>query len=140
MLCFILQSLGIILYVLCCGTLPFDGSNIHRLRTRILAGKFRVPFYMTTGNSVLALWLQGDTGTTIHRHFQELVPISTLFLPTHTHLIAFIPIPHLSLRQSFPSSDHPRNILRCIMQTVYCRFCVSTFCVLLVIVCNMNMP
>jgi len=45
------QSLGIILYVLCCGTLPFDGSNIHRLRSRILAGKFRVPFYMTTGNS-----------------------------------------------------------------------------------------
>jgi len=44
------QSLGIILYVLCCGTLPFDGSNIHKLRARILAGKFRVPFYMTTGN------------------------------------------------------------------------------------------
>jgi len=46
-----MKSLGIILYVLCCGTLPFDGSNIHKLRTRILAGKFHVPFYMTTGNS-----------------------------------------------------------------------------------------
>lgn len=43
------QSLGIVLYVLVCGTLPFDGSTLQILRRRILAGKFRVPFFMSTG-------------------------------------------------------------------------------------------
>ncbi|ESO09961.1 hypothetical protein HELRODRAFT_73300 [Helobdella robusta] len=41
-------SLGIVLYVLVVGSLPFDGSNLASLRKRILAGKFRVPFFMST--------------------------------------------------------------------------------------------
>ncbi|XP_059139871.1 uncharacterized protein LOC131928009 isoform X2 [Physella acuta] len=40
-------SLGVVLYVLVCGALPFDGSTLQSLRNRVLAGKYRVPFYMT---------------------------------------------------------------------------------------------
>ncbi|KAI8918663.1 kinase-like domain-containing protein, partial [Powellomyces hirtus] len=41
-------SLGVVLYVLVCGALPFDGSTLAKLRSRVLAGKFKVPFYMST--------------------------------------------------------------------------------------------
>ena len=43
------QSLGVVLYVLVCGALPFDGSSLQSLRSRVLSGKFRVPFFMSTG-------------------------------------------------------------------------------------------
>ncbi|KAJ3308850.1 MAP/microtubule affinity-regulating kinase 3, partial [Blyttiomyces sp. JEL0837] len=41
-------SLGVVLYVLVCGALPFDGSTLPKLRARVIAGKFKVPFYMST--------------------------------------------------------------------------------------------
>ncbi|ESO00628.1 hypothetical protein HELRODRAFT_131017, partial [Helobdella robusta] len=41
-------SLGIVLYVLVVGSLPFDGKTLQELRSSILAGKFRVPFFMST--------------------------------------------------------------------------------------------
>lgn len=41
-------SLGVVLYVLVCGALPFDGTTLTKLRARVLAGKFKVPFYMST--------------------------------------------------------------------------------------------
>ncbi|KAK3581717.1 hypothetical protein CHS0354_015347 [Potamilus streckersoni] len=40
--------MGVVLYVLVCGALPFDGSTLQSLRSRVLSGKFRVPFYMST--------------------------------------------------------------------------------------------
>lgn len=53
MLFSVFQSLGVVLYVLVCGALPFDGSSLQSLRTRVLSGKFRVPFFMTTGKKDL---------------------------------------------------------------------------------------
>ncbi|XP_048588593.1 serine/threonine-protein kinase SIK1 isoform X2 [Nematostella vectensis] len=41
-------SLGVVLYVLVCGALPFDGSTLQALRDRVLEGKFRIPFFMST--------------------------------------------------------------------------------------------
>lgn len=49
--CVSLQSLGVVLYVLVCGALPFDGSTLQNLRARVLSGKFRIPFFMSTGGS-----------------------------------------------------------------------------------------
>lgn len=40
-------SLGVVLYVLVCGALPFDGHTLQSLRSRVLAGKFRIPYFMS---------------------------------------------------------------------------------------------
>ncbi|XP_046382873.1 uncharacterized protein LOC124153627 [Ischnura elegans] len=41
-------SLGVVLYVLVCGALPFDGSTLHSLRDRVLSGRFRIPYFMSS--------------------------------------------------------------------------------------------
>ncbi|XP_055309782.1 uncharacterized protein LOC129573368 isoform X2 [Sitodiplosis mosellana] len=40
-------SLGVVLYVLVCGALPFDGATLHDLRNMVVSGKFRIPFFMS---------------------------------------------------------------------------------------------
>ncbi|VDN32202.1 unnamed protein product [Gongylonema pulchrum] len=42
-------SLGVVLYVLTCGVLPFEGSSLQALRDRVLSGRFRIPYFMSTG-------------------------------------------------------------------------------------------
>jgi len=41
-------SVGVVLYVLVCGALPFDGATLHALRDRVLSGRFRIPFFMSS--------------------------------------------------------------------------------------------
>lgn len=38
-----------VLYVLVCGALPFDGPTLPDLRQRVLEGRFRIPYFMTEG-------------------------------------------------------------------------------------------
>jgi hypothetical protein len=57
------QSLGVVLYVLVCGALPFDGSTLQSLRDRVLSGRFRIPYFMSSGGHCWCL----------------LVPVSTEF-------------------------------------------------------------
>uniref|UniRef100_A0A1B6MFR4 non-specific serine/threonine protein kinase n=1 Tax=Graphocephala atropunctata TaxID=36148 RepID=A0A1B6MFR4_9HEMI len=40
-------SLGVVLYVLVCGALPFDGTTLQCMRNRVMAGKFRIPYFMS---------------------------------------------------------------------------------------------
>lgn len=37
------------LYVLVCGALPFDGATLHDLRSAVVSGIFRIPFFMSAG-------------------------------------------------------------------------------------------
>ncbi|XP_070203613.1 serine/threonine-protein kinase SIK2-like [Littorina saxatilis] len=41
-------SLGVVLYVLVCGALPFDGPTLQELRDRVVSGRFRIPYFMST--------------------------------------------------------------------------------------------
>ena len=38
-----------------CGALPFDGNNLQHLRARVLAGRFRIPYYMSEGTSIISI-------------------------------------------------------------------------------------
>lgn len=57
-----LQSLGVVLYVLVCGSLPFDGPSLPALRQRVLEGRFRIPFFMSRGRCVPSLLPGGRAG------------------------------------------------------------------------------
>ncbi|KAL3099390.1 hypothetical protein niasHT_022133 [Heterodera trifolii] len=41
-------SLGVILYVMVCGVLPFEGLNLQLLRDRVLSGRIRIPYFMSS--------------------------------------------------------------------------------------------
>ncbi|XP_048368582.1 serine/threonine-protein kinase SIK2 isoform X1 [Sphaerodactylus townsendi] len=40
-------SMGVVLYILVCGALPFDGPTLPILRQRVLEGRFRIPYFMS---------------------------------------------------------------------------------------------
>lgn len=42
-------SLGVVLFAMCTGTLPFLGDNFELLMAQVLEGKFEVPFFVTMG-------------------------------------------------------------------------------------------
>lgn len=49
--------MGVVLYVLVCGALPFDGPTLPILRQRVLEGRFRIPYFMSEGNNLFILKL-----------------------------------------------------------------------------------
>ena len=59
------QSLGVVLYVLVVGALPFDAPSLHQLRDRVLSARFRVPFFMSSGAPTLPYPILPTPGTLI---------------------------------------------------------------------------
>ena len=41
-----------VLYVLVCGGLPFYGENLRDLKDRVLKGMFRIPYWMSEGETL----------------------------------------------------------------------------------------
>ncbi|CAH8638056.1 unnamed protein product [Schistosoma rodhaini] len=54
-------SLGVILYILVCGSFPFPGESLGDIRTQVLRGLVRFPFYLSTScEQVIRCMLQVD--------------------------------------------------------------------------------
>ena len=92
---FFFQSLGVVLYVLVCGALPFDGSTLQSLRSRVLDGRFRIPFFMSTGMTLWATFFVQRGNVTNDSLLSIHIPESCLLL-----VLAF-------QSQDFPHSKFP---------------------------------
>ena len=93
-------SLGVILYTLVSGALPFDGQNLRELRERVLTGKYRVPFYMSTDcEALLRKMLHLNPA---RRHTLE---VGILFSPTRS-LLKIIYTPSAPIKLLIFLSSH----------------------------------
>lgn len=66
---FFFQSLGVVLYVLVCGALPFDGCSLQALRDRVLSGRFRIPYFMSSGKNRILFCFAKMLNPTLRRFF-----------------------------------------------------------------------
>lgn len=43
-------SLGVVLYVLVCGYLPFEAQTFNQLKLQVTCGSYKLPFFLSEGN------------------------------------------------------------------------------------------
>lgn len=55
-------SLGVILYVLLCGHLPFEANQLSLLRSQVISGFFKLPFFLSEGEIIknVSIYNQSD--------------------------------------------------------------------------------
>ncbi|KAK3527353.1 hypothetical protein QTP86_021937, partial [Hemibagrus guttatus] len=95
-------SMGVVLYVLVCGALPFDGPSLPVLRQRVLEGRFRIPYFMTEDCEHLI------------RRMLVLDPAKRLALSQirqHRWMVQEIPSPKPQLNQQ-SVGEHSEQVLR----------------------------
>ncbi|XP_026869468.2 serine/threonine-protein kinase SIK2 isoform X1 [Electrophorus electricus] len=96
-------SMGVVLYVLVCGALPFDGPSLPVLRQRVLEGRFRIPYFMTEDCEHLI------------RRMLVLDPSKRLSLPQikeHKWMVHEVPIQRPPLYPQAALGEHSEQVLR----------------------------
>ena len=48
-------SLGVVLYVLVCGYLPFEAQQFTKLRSQVISGSYKIPFFLSEGTYIFNL-------------------------------------------------------------------------------------
>ncbi|KAJ8956358.1 hypothetical protein NQ318_015096 [Aromia moschata] len=132
------HSLGVVLYVLVCGSLPFDGQTLQALRNVVVEGKFRIPYFMSQDCEHLIrhmLVVDADKRLTMaqivkHKWLSDAPPVDTgperdpqLNKTVIDHMLQLPNLNHVMITQSLKSNsfDHIYAIYNLLLDKLHRR-------------------